>query len=36
MKMDCERVGFEDRLLHSTVGPRQDVISGESSVLHNV
>ena len=31
--MDFERVEFEDRLLHSTFEPRQDVISGESSEL---
>jgi len=33
--MDCGSVGFEDRLLHSTFGPRQDVISAASSELHN-
>jgi hypothetical protein len=33
--MDCGRMGFEDMLLHNTFGTRQDVILGESSVLHN-
>jgi len=33
--MDFESVGFEERLLPSTFEPRQGVISGESSELHN-